>query len=81
MIIYECCDLTKKYIKCKVYKVFSMQLLQYWHHWEPGDFLISDNLALGHEASPQTQWSRERVGLRVMHRVTIAGKHKPRKQK
>ena len=28
---------------------------QYVHKWSPGDFIISDNLALGHEASPQTQ--------------------------
>ena len=53
--------------------------IQYVHNWEPGDFLISDNLALGHEASPDTQLSPDQVGLRVMHRVTIAGKHKPMK--
>ncbi len=52
---------------------------QYWHNWEPGDFIISDNLAVGHEASPQSQFPRSQVGLRVMHRVTIAGKSKPRK--
>jgi len=53
--------------------------IQYVHKWSPGDFIISDNLALGHEASPQTQLGRELVGLRVMHRVTIDGKHKPAK--
>ena len=53
--------------------------IQYVHEWQPGDFLISDNLALGHEASPDTQLSTSQVGLRVMHRVTIAGKHKPQK--
>ena len=51
--------------------------LQYKHEWQPGDFIISDNLALGHEASPETQHSKLEVGLRVMHRVTIAGKHIP----
>ena len=52
---------------------------QYSHKWEPGDFIISDNLAVGHEASPETQYPRSKVGLRVMHRVTIAGKVKPKK--
>ena len=53
--------------------------LQYEHEWQPGDFIISDNLAVGHEASPETQYDKSKVGLRVMHRVTIAGKHIPRK--
>ena len=51
--------------------------LVYKHEWKPGDFIISDNLAVGHEASPETQYVRSDVGLRVMHRVTIAGIHKP----
>ena len=29
--------------------------------WELGDFIISDNLAVGHEASPQTQLPPEKV--------------------
>ena len=53
--------------------------LQYKHDWKPGDFIISDNLALGHEASPETQYPKSEVGLRVMHRVTIEGKHIPTK--
>ncbi len=56
-----------------------MVSFQYSHKWEAGDFIISDNLALGHMASPETQYSRDKVGLRVMHRVTIAGKQKPKK--
>jgi len=51
----------------------------YHHKYSEGDFIISDNLAVGHEASPETQLPPEQVGLRVMHRVTIAGKHTPRK--
>ena len=39
----------------------------------------ADNLALGHEASPETQLPPSRVGLRVMHRVTVAGKTPPKK--
>ena len=43
--------------------------------WKPGDFIITDNLAVAHEASPQTQMTVLDVGLRIMHRTTIAGKH------
>ena len=48
--------------------------------WRPGDFIISDNLALAHEASPETQLPSEVVGLRVMHRTTVQGQHVPRKR-
>ena len=47
--------------------------------WRAGDFIISDNLAIGHEASPDTQLPPEEVGLRVMHRTTVRGTHKPTK--
>ena len=47
----------------------------FWVQWQPGDFIISDNLAVAHEASPQTQLTTMDVGLRVMHRTTIAGQH------
>jgi len=53
--------------------------IQYKHKYEDGDFIISDNLAVGHEASPDTQLPPEEIGLRVMHRVTIAGKYPPKK--
>ncbi|XP_046658779.1 alpha-ketoglutarate-dependent sulfate ester dioxygenase-like isoform X3 [Homalodisca vitripennis] len=39
--------------------------------WEEGDFIISDNCAVAHEASPETQTSRSQVGLRVLHRTTV----------
>jgi len=51
----------------------------YHHKYRKGDFIISDNLALGHEASPETQLPKHQIGLRVMHRVTIAGKSRPKK--
>ena len=38
-----------------------------------------DNLAVGHVASPDTQLPPEEIGLRVMHRVTVAGKTRPSK--
>jgi alpha-ketoglutarate-dependent taurine dioxygenase len=47
--------------------------------WEDGDFIISDNLAVGHEATPETQLPRDVVGLRVLHRTTIKGTVPPAK--
>ena len=47
--------------------------------WQEGDFIISDNLAVGHEAHPDTQLPRIEVGLRVMHRTTVKGTKAPRK--
>lgn len=47
--------------------------LIYTHEWQPGDFIISDNCAVGHEATPETQLPVEEVGLRVMHRTTTRG--------
>ena len=47
--------------------------------WTPGDFIISDNLALGHEAHPDTQLPVSQVGLRVMHRTTVKGTTHPAK--
>lgn len=54
--------------------------LWYTHKWKQGDFIISDNAALGHEAAPETQLSKEEVGLRVMHRTTVKGITPPQKQ-
>jgi len=54
--------------------------LIYSHKWRPGDFIISDNAALGHEASPQTQSSKNVVGLRVLHRTTVQGTEQPEKK-
>lgn len=54
--------------------------LAYHHKWVEGDFLIADNLALGHEASPETQAPLEDVGLRIMHRTTVQGTEKPSKK-
>ena len=47
--------------------------LWYVHDWKPGDFIISDNCALAHEASVETQYPVDMVGLRVMHRTTTQG--------
>jgi len=69
--VQEVLDSIKEEI-CKEGRVYS-------HVYKPGDFIISDNLAVGHEADPATQLPREEVGLRVMHRVTIAGSQPPRK--
>ncbi|XP_062589814.1 alpha-ketoglutarate-dependent 2,4-dichlorophenoxyacetate dioxygenase-like, partial [Saccostrea cucullata] len=53
--------------------------LVYSHKWEQGDFIISDNLAVGHEASPETQFPVSEVGLRILHRTTVKGTNIPTK--
>jgi len=53
----------------------------YHHHWEVGDFIFSDNLAVGHEATPDTQLPVAQVGLRVLHRTTIKGTVPPAKKR
>ena len=35
----------------------------YHHVYREGDLIISDNLAVGHEASPDTQLPRDQVHL------------------
>ena len=51
----------------------------YSHQWQTsGDFIISDNLAVGHMAGPIPS-SIEKAGLRILHRVTVKGTIPPRK--
>ena len=52
----------------------------YVFQWEVGDFIISDNLAVGHEATPETQLPTSEVGLRILHRTTIQGTNIPTKE-
>ena len=47
--------------------------------WREGDFALVDNLALAHYAHPSTQGGREQCGLRILHRTTVAGEHRPSK--
>jgi hypothetical protein len=47
--------------------------------WEEGDFIISDKLSVGHEATPETQLARDAVGLRVLHHTAIKGTVPPAK--
>jgi len=47
--------------------------------WEEGDFIISDNLTVCHEATPETQLPRDVVGLRVLHHTTVKGTVPPAK--
>lgn len=54
-------------------KEISMSQLIYTHEWKEGDFLITDNCAVAHEATPSTQMPIEKIGLRIMHRTTTAG--------
>lgn len=45
----------------------------YTHEWRAGDTLLVDNLQVAHLAPPESQLPREAVGLRVLHRVVVAG--------
>ena len=47
--------------------------------WEAGDLAVCDNLGTAHYAPPGTQGTRSRVGLRILHRTTIAGETMPAK--
>ncbi|XP_050420728.1 putative dioxygenase Mb0100 isoform X2 [Adelges cooleyi] len=51
----------------------------YEHKWEAGDFIISDNLGVGHFAHSSTQAPTSEVGLRVLHRTTVKGTIPPKK--
>jgi len=46
---------------------------------EERDFIISDNLAVGHKAAPETQLPTEVVSLHVSHRTAIKGTVPPAK--
>jgi taurine dioxygenase len=49
------------------------QRTAYRHQWQAGDLLLVDNLAVAHLAAPATQAPPEEGGLRVLHRVVVAG--------
>jgi len=48
--------------------------------WEADDFSINDNIGLAHYAVPGTQNNKKTAGLRILHRTTIAGEIRPRKE-
>lgn len=41
------------------------------YEYKDGDFLIIDNLAVGHRASPEAHKSASVQGLRILHRITV----------
>lgn len=45
----------------------------YAHEWRAGDTLLVDNLQVAHLAPPETMLPPEEIGLRVLHRVVVAG--------
>ena len=45
----------------------------YRHDWREGDVVLVDNLATAHLAPPETQRPAAEIGLRVLHRVVVAG--------
>mmetsp|Transcript_3750 Transcript_3750/g.4681 ORF Transcript_3750/g.4681 Transcript_3750/m.4681 type:complete len:305 (-) Transcript_3750:386-1300(-) len=52
--------------------------LMHVQNWDEGDFAIIDNLGCAHYAPPETQLPRSSVGLRILHRTTVAGDTKPK---
>ena len=46
---------------------------------EEGDFIMSDNLAVGHKAAPKTELPRDVVSSHVSHRTAIKGAVPPAK--
>ena len=53
--------------------------LMYKHEYCKGDLIITDNLALLHEAVPSTQFKVNQIGLRIMDRISIGDLYKPTK--
>jgi len=43
------------------------------HHYQEGDCIIIDNLAIAHRASKAAHTPASKQGLRILHRTTVAG--------
>ena len=41
------------------------------YEYSPGDFVVIDNLAIGHKAAPEAHVDSEEQGLRIVHRTTM----------
>ena len=41
------------------------------YEYEKGDFIVADNLAVSHRASPAALSTPEEAGLRILHRITV----------
>jgi len=52
----------------------------YSHKWRDGDLVIIDNLQVSHLASAESQMPKEKVGLRILHRLAVYGSEKPAKK-
>jgi alpha-ketoglutarate-dependent taurine dioxygenase len=48
--------------------------------WEDGDLVVIDNQQIAHLASKESQLPRERVGLRILHRLSVTGFERPTKK-
>jgi len=69
-------------LKADISQAFSRDndRLVYSHQWRDGDLVIIDNLQLAHLASKESQLPKEKVGLRILHRLAINGSQKPMKR-
>lgn len=57
----------------RLQELLSRQDLHYTHQWQAGDVIVTDNLAVAHKAAKDA--GDLSCGLRVLHRVTVAGAH------
>ena len=60
-------------------KLTGRYIVDFFLQWQDGDFIITDNLAVAHMASAETQLPPSEVGLRILHRTTVQGKYRPNK--
>jgi hypothetical protein len=56
--------------------LFEYKIVLQWEEW---DFIISDILAVGHEATPETHLPIDAVSLCVLHRTAMKGTVPPAK--
>jgi alpha-ketoglutarate-dependent taurine dioxygenase len=67
-------------VQAEITEAIESSRLVYAMEWQDGDYGIIDNLALAHFAPEGTQEDQNKVGLRVLHRTTIAGDTMPARE-
>lgn len=64
-------------LEARIISVLEREDTLYSHVWSEGEVIISDNLAVAHKASKDTQRSSAEVGLRLLHRTSVLGSFQP----
>eukprot|EP00747_Dinoflagellata_sp_TGD_P168652 gnl/TRDRNA2_/TRDRNA2_195575_c0_seq1.p1 gnl/TRDRNA2_/TRDRNA2_195575_c0~~gnl/TRDRNA2_/TRDRNA2_195575_c0_seq1.p1 ORF type:complete len:364 (+),score=73.55 gnl/TRDRNA2_/TRDRNA2_195575_c0_seq1:24-1094(+) len=62
-----------KALQLRLQELLGAENMHYRHRWLPGDIVVTDNLQVAHKAAKEA--GDLSLGLRVLHRVTIAGAH------